>query len=297
MENDVLELLAPAKINLALAIKGKRADGMHNLQTIFQTVSLYDRVKVALREKVIICHCGELSGERNLAYRAAELFLQKYHKVYPLSNKTGAEITIYIQIPQQAGLAGGSSDAAAVLKALNLLLGKPFSYDDLWQIAQQCGADTAFFLRGGTQWGEGTGAELTQLPSAPEMDLIIAKPERGVDTALAYRIFDQIGKDSNLCFSTWQKLLAQKNIKAIGENLFNSLEIAAFKLVPEIKKIKTILQENGCEGVLMSGSGSAVFGLLRNAEHGERLIDVLERAGFYQHWLVKAIAGNSYKYF
>ncbi|NLL52620.1 MAG: 4-(cytidine 5'-diphospho)-2-C-methyl-D-erythritol kinase [Peptococcaceae bacterium] len=297
MESYTIKLLAPAKINLALAVKNKRADGMHSLETIFQTVSLYDRIEVALRDGAIICHCGELSGEKNLAYQAAVLFLDKYQSLNPLNSKVGMEITIEKKIPHQAGLAGGSSDAAAVLKALNVLFAKPFSYHELCQLAQQCGSDTAFFLKGGTQWGEGTGSELTELPSAPEMDLIIVKPERGVDTAAAYRTFDEIGVCSNLCFNTWQRLLVKKDVRAIGEKLFNSLEIAAFKLVPEIKEIKNILKEKGCQGVLMSGSGSAVFGLLQDVEQGKQIIDALKAAGFLNNWLVRTIAGNSDNYF
>ncbi len=282
-------VLAPAKINLALAVSKKRDDGFHNIETVFQSIALFDRVEVRLRERGIVCDCGELSGEKNLAYKAADYFLKQYQIMFSPNNEAGVEITIEKNIPLQAGLAGGSSDAAAVLRGLNILFSCPFSYNELLVLARKCGSDTAFCLKGGTQWGEGTGSDLYELPPAPEMDIIVVKPSQGVDTAEAYRMFDEIGDYAKLSSNSWTELLHKKDIKTIGENLFNSLEIPAFQLLPEIRKVKELLLANGCSGVLMSGSGSAVFGILRSTGQGKKISGLLASAGFYNTWVVKTI--------
>jgi len=281
-------VLAPAKINLALAVTAKRNDGFHSLETVFQAISLYDRIGVKLRPQGIICHCGELSGQNNLAYQAAALFLDRYRCSFA-KNEVGVEITIEKNIPLQAGLAGGSSDAAAVLRALNLLLSSPFSYQELLSLAKECGSDTAFFLKGGTQWGEGTGSELTMLPPAPAMDILVVKPKRGVATKEAYDIFDKTGRYSRLDKKQWLELLISKDKKGISRNLTNALEEAAFQLVPEIEELKRFLLKNGCLGALMSGSGSAVFGILSDTGQGKEIRRRLAEAGYDSSWVVKTV--------
>jgi len=281
-------LSAPAKINLALAVSGRRVDGFHNIETVFQSISLSDRVEVVLKDRGIVCNCGELSGENNLAFKAAGFFLNKYKNIISCSHG-GAEITIEKNIPIQAGLAGGSSDAAAVLRALNILLACPFSYEELLELADECGSDTAFCLKGGTQWGEGTGSDLSELPSAPDMDLIVVRPSRGINTAEAYCAFDGDGEYTRLDKNQWIEMLNNKDTERIGENLSNSLERIACKMVPEIRELKNILQTNGCSSTLMSGSGSAVFGILRDREHGDKIRKVLASAGFQNTWVVKTM--------
>lgn len=283
-----VEVLAPAKINLALAIKGKRPDGFHSLETIFQSLSLYDRVNVVLKGKGISCICGELSGEKNLAYQAAQTF-SEYYEAMGFGNISGVEITIEKNIPLQAGLAGGSSDAAAVLVALNRLLDNPFTYGQLLECAQKCGSDTAFCLRGGTQWGEGTGSSLIELPPAPEMAIILVKPLQGVCTAEAYRLFDVQERFSRLNRNLWLEALQSEDTLRIGQLLLNDLEIAVFKLVPEVSTLKALLLEGGCIGALMSGSGSTVFGILKDIKQGEKIRKLLQNEGFSQSWLVKTI--------
>ncbi|MGI6450612.1 MAG: 4-(cytidine 5'-diphospho)-2-C-methyl-D-erythritol kinase [Desulfitobacteriia bacterium] len=290
MKETSLELQAPAKINLALAIKAPRADGYHDLETIFQTISLADRVRVTLSPKRgICCSCGHLSGEQNLAYQAARLFREHYQNTRRAASLPGIEIEIAKHIPLEAGLAGGSSDAAAVLWALNFLCANPFTEQELLLLAQRCGSDTAFCLRGGTQWGEGKGTELAELPPAPEMDIVIAKPSAGISTAKAYRLFAEIGSYSSLDRELWVKILQSQDREKVGQQLFNSLEIAAFRLLPEIRLIKELLLKEGCLGALMSGSGSAVFGIVRDKRQGERVREVLAESGFHNTWLVKTV--------
>ncbi|RNC28678.1 MAG: 4-diphosphocytidyl-2-C-methyl-D-erythritol kinase [Candidatus Dichloromethanomonas elyunquensis] len=288
MKNLSIEVLAPAKVNLSLAIKDKRADGFHHIETIFQSISLFDRLEVKVIDQGITCKCGRLSGKDNLAYRAAQAFLEMVQKKDLFDQTAGVEIRIEKNIPLQAGLGGGSSDAAAVLKVMNQLFGNPLAAEDLLACAKRCGSDTAFFLRGGTQWGEGTGADLTDLSPTPDLDIVLVKPPGGVSTAAAYRTFDEIGKYASLNRELWVELLKNKDTIKIGQNLINSLEDAAFKLLPEIAFIKKQLLDSGCCGALMSGSGSAVFGILDKREQGEAITDKLVQKGF-DTWLVKTI--------
>jgi 4-diphosphocytidyl-2-C-methyl-D-erythritol kinase len=288
-------VLAPAKINLALAVTTKRTDGFHGLQTVFQTISLLDRVRVTLKNQGIVCYCGDLSGEKNLAYKAAQLFLEQYQTMDFFKGPLGVEIEIEKNIPVQAGLAGGSSNAAAVLRAMNSLLSNPFTQETLLGIARKCGSDTAFCLKGGTQWGEGTGTDLTELPPAPEMDILVVKPSQGISTAAAYRIFDEIGEYSTLSKELWVDLLKTKEIKLIGRNLTNSLEKAAIRFLPKIARIKDLLLQGGCYGALLSGSGSAVFGIVQDRQQGTEIAEQLRTQGFVNTWLVKTINDQNFK--
>lgn len=283
-----IEVLAPAKINLALAVSAKRADGYHSLETVFQSISLVDRVKVTLKKsRGISCFCGDLSGEKNLAYQAARLFVEQCQVEGLSGGQAGIEIAIEKKIPVQAGLAGGSSDAASVLRALNILFSCPFSYDTLLELAKKCGSDAAFCLKGGTQWGEGTGTDLKDLPPAPEMDILLVKPSRGISTAEAFRIYDEIGEYSALNMDLWVDLLKAQDRKTIAMKLSNSLEKAAFRLLPELIGIKELLLRGGCLGALMSGSGSAVFGIVQNQDKGKEIAELLMAKGISGTWLVK----------
>lgn len=285
-----LKTIAPAKINLALAVTGIRSDGYHLLQTVFQSISLYDQVQIELDGEEISCDCGDLSGEDNLAYIAAQMFIEDLQGKEKFSRKIGIKITIEKNIPLQAGLAGGSTDAAAVLRSLNKLFDHPFSYEQLMKIAAKCGSDTPFCLKGGTQWGEGIGTTLTKLPQFPEMDILLVKPLGGVNTSEAYRLFAESGQFSTLDKELWINHLQTGNIEQITKMLSNSLEYPAFLLVPEIKRIKELLLEQGCWGALMSGSGSAVFGIVPDRESGLRIKDYFANQGFHETWLVKTIA-------
>lgn len=289
MKNDSLVVPAPAKINLSLAITDKRADGFHGLATVFQSISLSDRVEVKLTKQGITCWCGSLSGKENLAYKAAQAFFQQLSAMGETKSRAGVEIKIDKRIPWQAGLGGGSSDAAAVLRALNTLLDNALSTDQLLQCAKLCGSDTAFCLRGGTQWGEGTGTDLSDLPPCPEMHLLLVKPTTGVNTAEAYKLFDKVGNFARPDKKLWVELLQGKDLKQIGENLTNSLETAAFQLLPEIRRIKEQLIQGGCLGSLMSGSGSTVFGILQDESQGKRLAAQFAKLGIFQTCLVKTI--------
>lgn len=289
MDRKQLTTFAYAKINLGLAIISRRDDGYHELQSVMQSIGLHDRVNVSLTESGIQCLCGHLSGPDNLAYRAAQLFLDGRNLI------KGIRIEIEKSIPIQAGLAGGSSDAAATLRALNRLFEEPYSQEELLRLAGQLGADVAFCLEGGTQWATGIGELLERLPSSPLMDLIVIKPPQGVNTAKAYRVFDEEGKSHPLDLEAWKESLASGEVERIIPLLSNDLELASMKILPMIAEIKNQLLEAGCLTALMSGSGSAVFGVVGSKAQAEDLADQFRKRD-YQVWVTQTIERGDLKW-
>ena len=290
MNRNQVTMFAYAKVNLALAITERRSDGYHELQSVMQSIGVHDRITISMTESGIECFCGELSGSENLAYRAAQLYLEG------LNQTKGVAITIEKNIPVQAGLAGGSSDAAATLQALNILFLKPYSQEQLHGIAARLGADVAFCLEGGTQWAIGVGERLEHLPAAPRMDLILIKPKQGVNTGEAYRVFDEEGKYTLLDHQTWKAALESGNVQKITSLLSNDLEQASIKILPEIACIKeALLAEIGCLGALMSGSGSAVFGIIESSELAEEIAIRFREKG-YDVWVTQTIERGAYQW-
>ena len=286
MEQTFLTTFAYAKINLALAIRGIREDGYHELQSVMQSIDLHDIVRVRRRGEKVVCRCGALSGPGNLAHKAAELFLEQ------CGQSEGIEIEIQKSIPVQAGLAGGSTDAAATFRLLNQLYGNPLSKDVLLKLAEQCGADVGFCLQGGTMWATGRGERLELLPTASEMDVLLVKPLAGVKTSEAYHQFDVLGRGGNLSRTEWEKALNQDSVQQIVKLLYNDLEPASIQMVPEISELKQLLLEEKCYGSLMSGSGSCVFGIAQGKQHAQEVAKRLRKKGFKNVWVTKTVSGN-----
>ncbi|MDR3600109.1 MAG: 4-(cytidine 5'-diphospho)-2-C-methyl-D-erythritol kinase [Desulfosporosinus sp.] len=284
MEQSFLTTFAYAKINLALAIHGIREDGYHELQSVMQSITLHDLVRVRRRGEKVVCRCGALSGSGNLAYKAAVLFQEQ------CGQSGGVEIEIEKQIPVQAGLAGGSTDAAATLRLLNQLYGDPLDKEVLLALAGRCGADVAFCLRGGTMWATGRGERLELLPTAPQMELVLIKPFAGVNTREAYRQFDLVGQGGHLTRSDWEKALSQGSPQQIARLLYNDLEPASIPMVPQILEIKQHLLEAECYGALMSGSGSCVFGIAHGKQHALEVAGQLRKKGFNNVWVTRTVA-------
>ncbi|MGI6119932.1 MAG: 4-(cytidine 5'-diphospho)-2-C-methyl-D-erythritol kinase [Desulfosporosinus sp.] len=283
MEQSFLTMFAYAKINLALAILGIREDGYHELQSVMQSIALHDIVGVRRRGEKVVCQCGALSGPDNLAYKAAVLFLEQ------LGQSEGIEIKIIKHIPEQAGLAGGSADAAATLRLLNQLCGEPLSSEVLLTLAHRCGSDVAFCLRGGTMWATGRGERLEALPKAPELDLVLAKPSAGVNTQEAYRQFDLTGQGGRLNYNDWYKALTHNSPQEIADLLYNDLEPVSTQMVPEILLLKQHLLDAACYGALMSGSGSCVFGIARGKQHALEVAGRLRKKGFLDVWVTQTV--------
>lgn len=304
----ILDVIAPAKINWFLRIIGQREDGYHLLETVFQSISLVDEIRLTLgssfgaREGRIRCICrpatlktscqeydnDSLNGLDNLAYKAADLLSEALtKKKTPCPAMT---IDIRKHIPLQAGLAGGSSDAAVVLRGFNSMLGFPLGQDELWELACRCGADTAFCLKGGTQWGEGTGSELTPWPDAPDWPVVIVKPTRGVSTKKAFAAYDELPARISQQTSTredWRQALAAGDISRVAAMMSNDLEPVSLALCPEIADVKKELLKAGCLAALMSGSGSSVMGLVSDAAAQADVVRSMSEKGFTGVWAVR----------
>lgn len=261
---------AYAKINLSLDILGTRPDGYHEVQMIMQSLSLHDTITLSATDTPgIVMTCSDTTlpvDMHNLAYRAAELFCQTY--------RIPCGITLHLEkrIPVAAGLAGGSSDAAAVLRGLNEMFGSPATAEELAALGVQLGADVPYCLLLGTALSEGIGECLTALPSAPDCNCLLVKPEAGASTKQIYTNYDALAATTELAHPDTKGLLAALSAgdyHGIATRLCNVLEPVTMQLVPEIASIKATLQQLGADGVLMSGSGPTVFALFSDKEKAQ----------------------------
>lgn len=253
---------APAKINLTLDITGKRSDGYHTVDMVMQAVSLYDTVEVTAQPGgEIRVSCTEQAiptDSQNTAYRAAELFLKETKR------SDGAAISIKKQIPMEAGLAGGSSDAAAVLLGLNKIYGEPLTMDELSKLASAVGADVPFCLYGGTMLATGTGTHLQNIYQMPDCFIVLVKPPVGVSTKEAYRLCDGRGYDVPVHSRELIACLKRGNIHDAARSLYNAFEQVLE--LGQVQEIKDKLLSFGAGGACMSGSGPTVFGIFTNEQ-------------------------------
>jgi 4-diphosphocytidyl-2-C-methyl-D-erythritol kinase len=257
-----LKLKAYAKINLALDVLSKREDGYHEIRTIMQTVDLYDIINIEKIEEdnIIVTTSSENipTDNKNHAYIAASLLKERF------GVKQGVRIHIEKNIPVSAGLAGGSTDAAAVLKGLNEIFELNLSEQQLMEIGREIGADVPFCLVGGTALCEGIGEKVIKLKSAPQMNVLIAKPEVYVSTQAVYEALDlsKIKKRPNI--EAMISAIEEGNVKEIAKNLCNVLEVVTVNQYPVINRVKDIMRNNNALGTVMTGSGPAVFGIFGN---------------------------------
>ncbi len=251
---------AYAKINLSLDVIGKRKDGYHLLKTIMQTIELYDIITINEIEKGIKLYCNKPyipSDNRNLAYRAAQLFIDKY------GIKCGVQIDVRKYIPVSAGLAGGSSDAAAVLRAMRDKYRPKVSNEELKTIALRIGTDVVYCIEGGTALCEGIGEKVTPVNSFKDHILLIIKPPFGVSSKDTYSNLDinKINKHPDI--KVLLNAIQENNIIKLCENMKNVLENVTLKKHYILRQIKNEAYNLGAIGSLMSGSGSAIFAFLR----------------------------------
>lgn len=262
---------AYAKINLSLDILGTRPDGYHEVCMIMQSLVLHDTLTLRITEESgISMTCSNPSlptDERNLAYRAAKLFCDTY------GISDGISIHLEKVIPVAAGLAGGSSDAAAVLRGLNTMYNYPASAEELAALGVTLGADIPYCLMLGTVLSEGIGEKLTPLPAAPDFYCLLVKPSAGASTKQIYTEYDSLVQTESIPHPDTEALLSalkKRNRKALASGLCNVLEPVTAKFVPEILSIKNTLRTMGAEGVLMSGSGPTVFALFTDVSKAKR---------------------------
>ena len=253
-----LTLSAPAKINLTLGITGLREDGYHLLESVMQTISLADTLNFEKIPCGIILSCNKShipTDERNLCCKAAKRYLDA------TGIQGGVKIDLIKCIPDGAGMGGGSSDAAQVLKAMQVLYPAEI---DLLPIAASLGADVPFFLKGGTVLCSGIGEilEPISLPQKNSLYCVVTKPEEGL---LVYRLYDESRVSFSKALSSEDReRLESGDPQALFSILYNDLELPAVSQVPEIAIRKEMLLSLGADAAMMTGSGSAVFGLFRN---------------------------------
>ena len=278
---------APAKINLFLDIVGKRSDGYHLVNMVMQSVSLFDEITLTVHDGDgnICISCTDENipcDETNTAYKAVKYFFE--YAQMPLKD---VFVKIKKKIPSQAGMAGGSTDAAAVLFGLNDMLGTGFSNDELAETAEKIGADVPFCIYGGTMTANGIGTILTPLPAMPECYIVAVKPDIQISTKEAYKKSDETGYEQCRSIEPMINAICSGSIKAIGKALYNKFEEVVE--VPQAEQIKSRMKEFGADGALMTGSGSVVFGIFEDRSDANDCVDELERH-FSNVWLLEPIS-------
>ncbi len=280
-------LFCPAKINLFLEVGDKRADGYHNIDSIMQAVSLCDRVTLTLTEGngriTLTCdHPALPSDERNIAYRAAERYLAKAG-----IDDIDVAIEIEKKIPLEAGLAGGSTDCAGVLRAMQNLLGG-MSEEKLYALASKLGADVPFCLACGCHRADGIGEKLTRLPSlSRDCILVIVKGGEGVSTKEAYAKIDEAAGERQSIASI-MRALERPDYAEAAALMFNRFEQVILPLRPAVAFAKETMISEGAAGAMMSGSGPSVFGIFFSSDDAERAYSRLLDAG-YESFLVNPV--------
>ncbi|MBR3837940.1 MAG: 4-(cytidine 5'-diphospho)-2-C-methyl-D-erythritol kinase [Clostridia bacterium] len=256
---EALTLSAYAKINLTLGITGIRDDGYHTLETLMQEISLADTVTLKKIPQGILIDCdqdGIPTDEKNICYKAAKGYLEKS------GVEGGIRISLQKRIPDGAGMGGGSADAAAVLKGMHALYPAKVS---LAEIALRCGADVPFFLEGGTAFCQGIGEVLTPLSfrGKDRIFCVVAKNCDGLSTPKIYSLYDSLpqNKKARAGLDVIRNVLSKGDHAALFSMMENDLELPALTLRPQIMDLKEALLSNGADCAMMTGSGSAVFGL------------------------------------
>ncbi len=269
----IVRVLAPAKINLMLDVTGKRSDGYHTLTTIMKSVSLSDIVTISKRnDGLISVTSSDLSipsDEKNIAYKAFLKFSE-----YTNFQHSGIDIHIQKNIPSEAGLGGGSADAAAVLVGLNNMFSANLSLEQLCDIGVSIGADVPFCITGGTKLCTGIGEIMNDVSDLEKCCIVIAKGDTGISTPKAFEKIDAVGFERKASFTKYDGSI--NSVKKIG---FNRFELVADNA--DISFIKNIMLDMGAEYSAMSGSGSAVFGLFYNDYSAEKCRDFLQKSGLF----------------
>ncbi len=278
-----LSVLAPAKINFCLRVLGRRDDGYHLLDSVMLPIGLYDELTVQMtsgpqyvgtRPDIVVTSDSDSApgGPANLAYRAATLLLEEV--------KPPLRVLVHIgkRIPIGSGLGGGSSDAAAVLLGLNHFLGNPYTTAQLAAVGGRIGADVSFFVYGRPARVRGIGEQITPLEGWPTLQLVVCSDGHALATRLVYSKVD-LSLTTRRSHSNIAPLVIGR--EPISELLVNDLEAAAAQIHPEVLSLKTRLLELGAGGALMTGSGSAVFGVFVDAQQAQRVATVLRAQGLW----------------
>lgn len=269
-------LRAHGKINLSLDIVGKREDGYHLLKMVMQSIELHDEIELYERADGISLSCDKEyvpTDQRNIAYKAAELLLRD------AKEKRGVHIHIKKNIPVAAGLAGGSTDAAAVLKGLNAFYELGYSEEALMSLGLSLGADVPFCLKGGTCLCEGIGEVVTPLPSFQNKTLVLVKPPFGVSTKDAYGAFSLEKINRHVETGKLISAMQQEDLHGVHYYVRNLLENVVLQKHPVVKSIKQQVAKSGAQVTLMSGSGPTVYGIYEEEAVARKAVEALRRYG------------------
>jgi 4-diphosphocytidyl-2-C-methyl-D-erythritol kinase len=251
-----------AKVNLALAVLGKRTDGYHEIRTIFQSIDLHDELEIRPAARLEL-HCEYLPSvpvEENTVWRAATALARA------ASMSAGAEITLKKRIPPGAGLGGGSSNAAAALLGLCKFWHLDVPAAELRSLAAAIGSDVPFFLQGGTALGIGRGEEIYPLPEIPTAHLVVVYPGVHVSTAAAYRSLSPMLTSQQAIHKIQSFCGRLKDGTGCLAEIFNDFETSILPAYPAVREAKDFLKERGATATLLSGSGSSVFGFFPDEE-------------------------------
>ncbi len=277
-----------AKINLGLDIVGKRPDGYHEVNMIMQSIALADEIELLPAEEISVTtdKSDIPDGQDNLAWKAVMLMAEKY------GHKPNVQIRIRKRIFAAAGLAGGSADAAAVLRGLNRLWELGLSAEKLEVLAAELGSDVPFCIRGGTAAATGRGEILEPLTDMPETWLVLAKPRVAVSTAWAYQNFRNEDVTARPDITAMKKAIRHSDKQGIIACMGNVLESVTCKAYAEIDAIKEIMMANGAEISLMSGSGPTVFCFVDSEASGKHIAAVLRKNFAIDIELTKTLRRN-----
>lgn len=272
-----LRLKAYGKINLALDVLGKRQDGYHEVRMIMQTIHLFDRLQIARNTSGNITMSTNLpflpTNENNLVYKAAKLLKDEFQI------KDGIDVKLYKHIPVAAGMAGGSTDAAAVLYGMNRMFGLGLSREDMMQRGVKLGADVPYCVMRGTALAEGIGEKLTALPPMVKCPILIAKPQISVSTKFVYENLKLNKETPHPDIDRLVSDIKAKDLHAIAADMGNVLETVTIPNYPIIAEIKEHMMEHGAINSMMSGSGPTVFGLFENEDAAAAAYDAMRESG------------------
>lgn len=264
-----------AKVNLTLDVLGKREDGYHDLKSVMQTISLRDDIEIDVDTGKDWCLRCDKEGipcdGRNLAWKAAKVFLDTIGK-----DPNGLEIRITKRIPSEAGLGGGSADAAAVLRALNRHYSYPMSIAALAELGGMVGSDVPFCVLGGTAVVEGRGERLRKLPDMPDCVFVVCKPDFSASTPELYAKLDETPIGAHPNHETMEKAILTGDLGAIAQNLYNVFDPVVTAGHLEMNYIKSIFNSYGSVGHQMTGSGSAVFCIVSEFEYAAVICQMLK---------------------
>ncbi len=287
---DELKLKALAKINIGLDVLRRREDGYHDVRMIMQTVHLYDWLTIRKSKKAGIHLSSNLYylpvNENNLIYKAADLLIKEF------SIEEGVEIALEKHIPVAAGMAGGSTDAAATLYGMNKMFGLGLKMEQLKQRGVRLGADVPYCLMRGTALAEGIGEQLTSLPPMPKCPVLIAKPGISVSTKFVY---ENLQLDDATIHPDIDALITdirKKDLQGIADDMGNVLETVTIPNYPEIETLKETMKQAGALNAMMSGSGPTVFGLFEDTKSAKKAFTAVKRTGLAKQLYLTTIYNN-----